>query len=170
MLWDLVWGRSEPTLPKRSKEKMDMDLGFNPEVDGDLCEGCEQHQFTSVLIRIFLQIVLIFCEPSNICLCRFYINQYHSKCTYRTEAVFETKQTSTRIYLPTVHRHNVLSAPIKRECFNAHTHITFTCIQHIRVNAKNALKGGWSHQSLYFRPIIYPYGQLNKDKRINIET
>ena len=54
MLWDLLWGRPEPTLPKRSKEKMDMDGGFNTEVDGDLCEGCEQHQFTSVLIRIFL--------------------------------------------------------------------------------------------------------------------
>ena len=50
MLWGLVWGRPEPTLPKRSKEKMDMDGGFNTEVDGDLCEGCENHQVTSVLI------------------------------------------------------------------------------------------------------------------------
>ena len=37
MLWELVWGRTEPTLPKRSEKDMDMDVAFNPDVDGDLC-------------------------------------------------------------------------------------------------------------------------------------
>ena len=54
MLWDLVWGRPKPTLPKRSEEEMDMDGGFNSEVDGDICKGGEKHQVPSVLIWIFL--------------------------------------------------------------------------------------------------------------------
>ena len=44
VLWVLVWGRPEPTLPKRSEEEMDMNINNN------LCEGGDQHQVTSVLI------------------------------------------------------------------------------------------------------------------------
>ena len=50
VLWELVRGRPKPTLPKRPKEEMDMDRLVGSEVDGDLCEGNEQHQVTSVLI------------------------------------------------------------------------------------------------------------------------
>ena len=50
VLWDLVRGRHEPTLPKRSEEEMDMDGGVDSEVDNYLCEVNEQHQVTSVLI------------------------------------------------------------------------------------------------------------------------
>ena len=50
VLWELVRGRPEPTPQKRSEEEMDMDGGFESEVDDDLCEGNEQHQVTSVLI------------------------------------------------------------------------------------------------------------------------
>ena len=88
-----------------------------------------------------VSIVLIFCEPPNICLCRFYITYYHSKCAYEAEAVFEIRKTSSWINLPTVCWHKVLSAPIERGCYNAHTHITFTCIQHIIVNGKTCQKG-----------------------------
>ena len=47
-----TWPKS--TLPKRSEEEMDMDGGFNSDIDGNLCEGGEQHQVTSVLIWIFV--------------------------------------------------------------------------------------------------------------------
>ena len=91
--------------------------------------------------KMFASIVLIFSEPSNICLCRFYINEYHSKCTYGTGEVFEIRQTSTWIQLPIVWQNNFLSAQIERRHFNSHNHISFTCIQHIRVNEKMCQKG-----------------------------
>ena len=49
----LVWVRPEPTLPKRSEEEMDMDGEVEYDVDDDLCEVNDQHQVTSVVIRIF---------------------------------------------------------------------------------------------------------------------
>ena len=97
----------------------------------------KSHQFLS---EFFVSIVLIFCEPSYICLYRFCKNYFHSKCMYGTEAVFENRQTLTRIHLPTVRRHNVLSVPIERGSLNAHAHINFTCIQHRRVNGKTCQK------------------------------
>ena len=41
VLWDLVWGRPEPTPPKRSEEDMDMVGRVDSEVGDDLCEGDE---------------------------------------------------------------------------------------------------------------------------------
>ena len=65
---------------------------------------------------------------------------------YVTEAVFENRQTSTLIHLPTVRLHNVLSGPIEIGRFNTHVHITFTFVQHIIVNGGNVSKRGWIHQ------------------------
>ena len=50
VLWGLVWGRPEPTLPEWCEEDMDMDGGVDSEVNNNLREGDKQHQVTSVLI------------------------------------------------------------------------------------------------------------------------
>ena len=121
VLWDLVWGNPNP--PYQSSLSriwiwMDESTLRSTVIYAKATSSIKSCQFLS---DFCVSIVLIFCEPPNICRCRFYINYYHSKCTYGTEAVSENRQTSTLIHLPTVCRHNVLSAPIERGRFNSHT-------------------------------------------------
>ena len=95
VLWNLVRGRPELPCQRGTRRRyicMEESTMRPTTIYVKVTRSIKQRQFLS---EFFVLIVLIFCEPPNICLCRFYIIYYHSKCAYEAEAVFEIRKTSS---------------------------------------------------------------------------